>query len=489
MVDFAKRLKKFDVEIISTGKTAKLLKRSGIVDVKEVSAVTEFQEILSGRVKTLHPKIFGGVLMNKRNPMHLEEGFKFDIRPVDMVVVNFYPFEKIVKDTLSHSQKLEYIDIGGPSLLRAAAKNYRNVAAVSDPDQYRKVIEEIEKNKGFISEETLFDLACAVFKKTKDYDTVIYNYFRKGDILPWELEKIRDLRYGENPHQNARLYRLNGKDLVEINKLQGKEISFNNILDFNTAYAFLRGFSNPTAVIIKHASICAVASDSKLEKAFNKAYRCDPISSFGGIIGLNKKVDKNTAKAIIKTGFKEGIIAPMYSKEALKLFSQWKNFRVVEADFTKEIEYDDVRNTYFGCLIQDLDKIDYDKDSLKVVTQKHPTEREWRDLLFSWKVVKFVRSNAIVLVKNQGTIGIGGGQPSRVGALKIAIKNSPMSTQGAVIASDGFFPKTDSIILAHKAKIKAIIQPGGSIKDKEIIDACDRYKIAMVFTNIRHFRH
>ena len=488
IIDLAKHLKSMNVDIISTGKTASLLRKSGVT-ARDVSSLTNFPEILSGRVKTLHPKIFGAILANKKHPLHLEEIKKMEIEPIDMVVVNFYPFKKMLEENVSFSQMLEYIDIGGPSLLRAAAKNFRNVACISSVNQYKLIIEELEKNRGCISEQTLRELACDVFRLTKEYDSYIYSYLKSKEVLIWNLEKITKLRYGENPHQRAKLFRLINGDRVVFKQLQGKRISYNNLLDLDTAMALTKEFSDPAAAVIKHLSPCGVAIDKNIHKAYYKAYKADTLSSFGGIVGLNRKVDKKTAREIIKSGFRECIIAPGYSKESLRIFSEKKNLRVIEVDFNKKVNLKEVKRTSFGYLVQDPDAVSFDKNSLKVVTKKRPTAKETKDLLFTWKVVKFVKSNAVVVAKDLTTLGIGAGQPSRVGAVKIAIANSFKSTKGAVIASEAFFPKEDSIKLIKKHGIKAIIQPGGSIMDEKIIELCDKYRIAMIFTGIRHFRH
>ncbi len=488
LIEFVRHLKKFNIEIISTGKTASLLKKSGI-ETKTVSSLTKFPEILSGRVKTLHPKIFGAVLANKKHPLHMEELKGLGIEPIDMVVVNFYPFPKMLKERIGFERMLEYIDIGGPSLLRAGAKNFKNVACISSPSQYKRIIEELEKNNGALEEDTLRELACEVFRITKEYDTYIYNFFKGKEIMVWDFEKILDLRYGENPHQKAGLYKLTHGMFLKFKQLQGKPLSFNNLLDLDTAFNIVRNFSLPAATIVKHASPCGVAVDRKISNAFLKAHRADPISSFGGIIGLNRKVDGKTAKEILKSGFKECIIAPAFSKETLKLFSSKKNLRVIEADFSQDINLIDVKKTNFGYLLQDDVFPSPNKNSWKVVTKKKPTSKEWEDLIFAWCVVRFVKSNAIVVAKNKVTLGIGGGQPSRVGAVKLALENSLKSCKGAVLASDGFFPKPDSVEILHKHGVKSIIQPGGSIKDSEIIELCNKYKLSMVFTGTRLFRH
>lgn len=486
--EFARKLVNFNAEIISTGKTAVLLSRSGI-PVKEVADVTAFPEILSGRVKTLHPKIFGGILANKKHPLHIEEIKNLGIEPFDMVVVNLYPFLEKVSENLGFDEMIEYIDIGGPSILRAAAKNFKNVACVSSWRQYKFIEEELEKTQGFLSEETLKMLAQKAFYVTKEYDNCIYNYFKGQEVLSWNLEDKLALRYGENPHQRAKLYNLVNSSFLDFSQIQGKELSFNNLLDLSTAVLVVKEFNEPAVSIIKHASICGVGVDKRLVSAYKKAYLTDTMSSFGGIIGLNRKVDKDTAGEILKSDFKECVIAPGYSKDALKKFSSKKKMRVLEADFSRKLDFKEVRASVFGCLVQDRDEITLDKNRLKAVTKKKPTERELKDLIFAWKAVKFVRSNAIVVAKNSAVLGIGAGQPSRVDSVKIALEKASKSCKGAVLASDGFFPKEDSIKIAHRKGIKALIQPGGSLKDEEIISLCNELGIAMLFTGIRHFSH
>jgi phosphoribosylaminoimidazolecarboxamide formyltransferase/IMP cyclohydrolase len=406
-----------------------------------------------------------------------------------MVVVSFYPFRKMIKQNLSFGQMIEYIDIGGPSLLRAGAKNFKNVACLSSASQYRRVADELDKNKGSLGEATLRKLAADVFKLTKEYDNCIYSYLRDKEMIGWNLEKIDKLRYGENPHQKASLFKLIGKNNIHYKQYQGKKISFNNILDLNAAYLLIKEFSEPAAAVFKHNSPCGVAIGKNIAKAYAKAYRCDPLSSFGGIISLNRKVDKKTAQEIVKSGFRECIIAPAYSKESLKIFSKKQNLRVMETDFKIKNNAKDVKATVFGYLIQDQDKATISKNSLKVVTKRKPTAREVKDLIFAWKVAKYTKSNAIVVGKNLTTLGIGAGQPSRVGAVKIALNNVSKSTKGAVVASDAFFPKEDAIEAIKKSGAKAIIQPGGSIMDEKLIELCNKYKLSMVFTGVRHFRH
>ncbi|MDP2924635.1 MAG: bifunctional phosphoribosylaminoimidazolecarboxamide formyltransferase/IMP cyclohydrolase [Candidatus Omnitrophota bacterium] len=488
ILEFARKLSELKVEIISTGKTASLLKSSNI-PVKEVSSVTSFPEILSGRVKTLHPKIFGGILANKKHPLHMEEIKNLGITPIDMVVVNLYPFLHKLSEKLTFDEMMEYIDIGGVSLLRAAAKNYKNVASVSSPSQYKMILEELGKNKGDLSEDLLKDLAREAFYVTKEYDNCIYNYFVGKEVLTWDLEKAAGLRYGENPHQKGALYKLTQAQQISYKQLQGKELSFNNLLDLDTAISVVKEYIEPAVSIVKHASICGVGIDKKLASAYKKAYLSDPISSFGGIVGINRKVDKDTAAQLIKSDFKECVVAPSYSKEALKIFAAKKNLRVIEADFHQKLNYRDIRATSFGYLVQDRDSVILDKANIKVTTKKKPTAAELKDMVFAYKIVKYVKSNAIVVAKKSTILGIGGGQPSRVGAVKIALSRATKSCKGAVLASDGFFPKEDSIKIAYKKGIRAIIQPGGSIKDNDLITLCNKLKISMVFTGIRHFRH
>lgn len=488
IAEFAKKLAELNVEIISTGKTATLLRRAGI-SVKEVATLTSFPEILSGRVKTLHPKVFGGILSNKKHPLHMEEIRSLGIQPIDMVIVNLYPFIEMVKQKLGWDEMVEYIDIGGSALLRAAAKNFKNVACLSNFRQYKSISGELQKNKGFISEESLRALAEDAFYTTKEYDNAIYNYFKGKDVLSWNFEETRSLRYGENPHQQGALYSVVDFNNIKFKQLQGKELSYNNFLDIDTAMQQAKEFNEPVAVIVKHASICGVGVDKKLASAYKKAYICDKLSSFGGIIALNRKVDKESARQILNSEFKECVIAQSFSKEALKIFSYKKNLRVLEADFSQKAGSKDIKTTILGYLIQDRDSLTLDKGSLRVVTQRRPTNRELKDLIFAWKVVKWVKSNAIVIAKNNSVLGIGGGQPSRVGAVKIALNKAKASTRMAVLASDGFFPKEDSIKVAYKKGIRAIIQPGGSIKDEEVIKACDKLGISMIFAGIRHFRH
>jgi phosphoribosylaminoimidazolecarboxamide formyltransferase/IMP cyclohydrolase len=502
ILDLARELNKFSVEILSTGGTAKLLRENNI-PVKEVSEYTGFPEMLDGRVKTLHPKIHAGLLALRQNSQHMKTLEAHDIGLIDMVVVNLYPFEKTIeKPQVKIEEATEFIDIGGPSMLRSAAKNYVSVAVVCNPKRYPEVIEELKRNKGALSCELLRSLAVEAFERTSQYDRAIYNYLNNyfkaksstdtfAPQISLNFEKIQDLRYGENPHQKAAFYKEKGKTkgLINLKQLQGKELSFNNILDLNSAFELVKEFTNPAAVIVKHNNPCGVAQDKTLDKAYLAAYRCDPLSAFGGIVALNRKMDSKTAGAIIKSGFLECIIAPGFDKEALKLFKNKANLRLLESYDFESINEADFKRVSGGLLLQDKDLATLDINNLKVVSEKKPTKKEMESLIFAWKVAKHVKSNAIVLARGTKTVGIGAGQMSRVDSVMIAkIKGGNLS-KNSCLASDAFFPKEDAVIEAAKAGVKAIIQPGGSIADEEIIKTCNKYKISMVFTGIRHFRH
>jgi phosphoribosylaminoimidazolecarboxamide formyltransferase / IMP cyclohydrolase len=503
IVELARELKKFDVEILSTGGTAKLLRESNVA-VKDVSEYTGFPEMLDGRVKTLHPKIHGGLLALRDNPEHMNTLKTHDIGLIDMVVVNLYPFEKTTqKPGVSIEEAIENIDIGGPSMLRSAAKNHRSVAVICNPGRYSQVIEELRKNKGFLPEDLLVDLGIEVFGHTSRYDKAIYEYLTRHSApgtqhpeeLPNELslsfEKIQDLRYGENPHQKAAFYKQKGQSrgLINLKQLQGKELSFNNILDLNAAFELVKEFSSPAAVIVKHNNPCGAAEDKTLDKAFIYAWTCDPLSAFGGIVALNRKLDIKTAKIIAKSGFLECIIAPGYESGAADLFKEKKNLRLLELSDLEAIQEPDFKRVAGGLLLQDKDLLTLDINNLKTVTIKKPTKKEMESLIFGWTVAKHVKSNAIILTKGTKTIGIGAGQMSRVDSVFISTKKAGKLTPGSCLSSDAFFPKEDAIQLAAKFRIKAIIQPGGSIADEAIIKMADKHKIAMVFTGIRHFRH
>ena len=507
ILDFAKELKALGIEIISTGGTAKLLRENNI-SVIEVSQYTGFPEMLDGRVKTLHPKIHGGLLALRDNAEHMQTLKEHNIGLIDMVVVNLYPFlETTRKPNVAIEEVIENIDIGGPSMLRSAAKNHRSVAVICNPARYAQVIAELKQNKGALSEGLLKESAVEVFSRTSLYDAAIYEYLNKyclgspvtsrqspefPEELKLEFVKLQDLRYGENPHQKAAFYRQakGVAGLAGIKQLWGKELSFNNILDLNAAVNIVREFQLPAAVFIKHNNPCGVAENKNLLKAYMDAWNCDRLSAFGGIIAVNRRIDLPLAKLISKSGFLECIIAAEFMQDALGLLKDKKNLRLLElAELLEKASGPDFKKVDGGLLLQDEDSLTLDDTKLNVVTQKKPTQKEMESLIFGWKVAKHVKSNAIILTRGTKTVGIGAGQMSRVDSVFISAKKAGKLTLGSSLASDAFFPKEDAIQLAAKFKIKAIIQPGGSIADEAIIKMADKHKIAMVFTGIRHFRH
>ncbi|OGQ57747.1 MAG: bifunctional phosphoribosylaminoimidazolecarboxamide formyltransferase/IMP cyclohydrolase [Deltaproteobacteria bacterium RIFCSPLOWO2_02_FULL_50_16] len=499
IIPFARFLHENKVEILSTGGTASLLKKAGI-PVTEVSDYTGSPEIMDGRLKTLHPKIHGGLLAVRHNAKHMEQISKNNIKPIDMVVVNLYPFEQTIqKEDCSLEEAIENIDIGGPTMLRAAAKNHQDVAVVVDPDDYLLVMDEMKKNHGDISPQTTFRLAQKVFALTSRYDGVICNYLLKGDknfadVVNLQGRKKQELRYGENPHQKAAFYQEVGAGEEGISgavQLHGKELSFNNIIDFDAAYEAVRSFQETAAVVIKHTNPAGLAlSDESLVEAFIRARDCDPLSAFGGVIGLNRLVDASTAEAIAKD-FYEGVVAPEFSKESLEILRQKKNIRLLKASFRWDPRASgwDIKKVSGGFLVQNRDVAALSIRDCQVATERTPTEEEWKALDFAWRVVRYVKSNAIVFVKGTQTIGIGAGQMSRIDSTKIAISKSRSDMKGSVMASDAFFPFSDNVETAFQAGCTAIIQPGGSIRDQESIDAANQSKMAMVFTGMRHFRH
>lgn len=508
LVDFAKELDKLGVEILSTGGTAKTLRDSGI-KVIDVSQYTGFPEIMDGRVKTLHPLIHGGILARRDNKEDIEAMERFGIKPIDMVVVNLYPFESVAKKHLSQilqpsdlnlqaflEEAIENIDIGGPTLLRASAKNYKDVIVIVDPDDYSSIIEDIKK--GSVSIEKKFELAKKVFSHTARYDALIADYFEKispsGFKKDWTLplKMTRTLRYGENPHQKAALYALNeSPSLIDADVLQGKEMSFNNYLDTHSAVLLATEFSEPVCVIVKHNNPCGVAIGENIHTAYKKAFECDPVSAFGGIIAFNRVVDKETASEIINT-FYEVIVAPDFDKDALEVFETKKNLRLLRfPSLSDKIQPSgfDLKRILGGFIVQEWDKVDNEFSQAKVVTKRQPTDEEWKALKFAWKVCKHIKSNAVVYAKEDRTVGLGIGQTSRVFSAKIGAMHALSSLKGTVVASDGFFPFRDNIDVLAQNGVTSIIQPGGSVRDQEVIDAANQYNIAMVFTGIRHFRH
>ncbi len=488
------------VSIYSTGGTAKFIKSLGI-NVTEVSEITNFPEIMDGRVKTLNPLIYGGIL--NRSGVDDDVQKEHEMINFDLMVINLYPFEKIISgNKASESDAIENIDIGGPSMIRASAKNFYHKAILTDPEDYETFIDELKINNCSISETGRRDLAIKAFKKTAIYDSVIHDYFSskiQGELLPDEislgLKKISSLRYGENPHQSAGLYLSNKKEdsLANAKIHQGKELSFNNFLDANTAINCLMEFDDPACAIVKHVNPCGVAIGTNIRNAYEKSFETDPESAFGGVIAVNRSVDKIFASHLIKNQFVEVLIAPDFSKEALDVLRQKKNIRVISKTIYKKSSIPlSIQAIDGGFLVQEDDWKIIDKDSLEYVTDKKPTDDQISDLIFAWKVCKYVKSNAIIFAKDQQTIGIGAGQMSRVNSAKIAslkAADANLETAGSVMASDGFFPFSDSIKMASDNGISCIIQPGGSIKDTEVIEEANKQNIAMVLTRMRHFRH
>ncbi len=502
---FAKELVDIGVEIISTGGTARLLTENDI-KVISVSDYTGFPEMLDGRVKTLHPMIHGGLLWKRENERHRDEMESQGIKSIDLVVVNLYPFEETIsKEGCTFEDAIENIDIGGPAMLRSAAKNFSNVAVVVNPDDYSIVIEELKRNDGKLSDKTRLRLAKEAFQHTARYDSLITNYLgeRIGEgttdlpeILNLRFVKIEDMRYGENPHQRAAFYRELKPEEADIShaaKLHGKELSFNNIIDLNAAIGVVREFSASAAVVIKHTNPCGAAFADRQVDAYRKAKETDPLSAFGGILGFNREVDIETAEEISST-FIEAVIAPGFDDSALEILKKKKNLRLMELKGMETsspdipMEYD-MKKVGGGILLQESDSVDLKEDQLKVVTKKEPTQEEWRAIRFAWKVAKHVKSNAIVYTSPDQTLGIGAGQMSRVDSSKIAVMKANKSLKGSAMASDAFFPFRDAVDAAVEAGVTAIIQPGGSIRDEEVINAADEHNITMVFTGIRHFKH
>lgn len=509
IIEFAKQLSSKNIEILSTGGTAKLLSENNI-NVIEVSDYTGFPEMMDGRVKTLHPKIHGGILA--RRGIDDEVMQQHDIPAIDLLVVNLYPFEEtITKPNCDLANAIENIDIGGPTMLRAAAKNNKDVTVVVNADDYQLIIDELDQNQGSVSDDTRFDLAVKVFEHTAKYDAAIANYLgiiiednksAKKDLSSFprtfnrQYYKIQELRYGENPHQSAAFYKeenINGANIATATQLQGKELSYNNIADTDAALECIKQFNDePTCVIVKHANPCGVATGQNLFQAYDRAYLTDPESAFGGIIAVNQTLDNKTAQAIIERQFVEVIIAPDADQDSIDTIKAKKNVRLLICGNWPEtaIARLDFKRVNGGLLVQDSDQLLHNE--LKVVTKRAPTEIEMQDLLFTWKVSKFVKSNAIIYGKNKMTIGVGAGQMSRVNSARIAgikAEQAKLDVKGAVMASDAFFPFRDGLDNAANVGITAVIQPGGSMRDDEVIAAADENNIAMVFTGMRHFRH
>lgn len=499
IVAFARQLHQLGIEIISTGGTMKTLREAGI-PVIYVSDVTGFPEIMDGRVKTLNPYIHGGILAIRDNEEHTTAMAKHHIQGIDMVVVNLYPFRQTVaRPDVTLADAVENIDIGGPAMIRAAAKNFHYVTVVVNPERYDEILRQLTGD-GQVSAGFRMALAREAFGHTAEYDGYISRYLAgqlgEGEFpstLQLVLEKVQDLRYGENPHQQAAFYRekhFTGPGIANSRQLHGKELSFNNIADVEAAYAIVAEFAQPAATIIKHSNPCGTGIGESLAEAYDKAYQADPVSAFGGIVALNRTVDQGTARQLSAI-FIEAVIAPGFEEEALCILKQKKNIRLLAVEMAANgrapgLDYKKVSG---GMLVQTLDVADAGPTDLKVVSSRQPTDEEWRQLQFAWKIVKHVKSNAIVVAGSNQTYGVGAGQMNRVGAAAIALEQAGKKALGAVMASDAFFPFRDTVDAAAKAGISAIIQPGGSIKDAESIEAANEHGIAMVFTGMRHFKH
>ncbi len=503
IVDFAKGLEKLEIEIISTGGTARLLKDAQI-KVKLISEVTNFPEILDGRVKTLHPLIFGGILAQSDNPIHQKQLAAQQIKTIGLVVVNLYPFQKTISQKeVKLEEAIENIDIGGPSLLRAAAKNYQDVAVVINPQDYPVILEELKKNNGEVSLDTKKKLAVEVFEHTSFYDGIISQYLRKNlaresTLSPPTLnligEKVLDLRYGENPHQPASFYKeilVEEANLGGAVQLGGKELSFNNLVDLNAVLEMVKDFTEPTVIFVKHTNPCGLASAKTIQEAYQKAYEGDPLSAYGSIIGINRVVGVKLANLINETTFVEAILAPDFEDKALNILRQKKSRRLIKVGDLKnrDIQIKDIKKIPGGFLVQDRNIKEITIKDLKVVTKRKTNKEELEELLFAWKVAKQVKSNAIVLTKDKQTVGIGAGQMSRIDAVIIAVRKSEGRSKGSCLASDAFFPFRDGIDEAAKAGITVIIQPGGSKRDEEVIEAANEHDLSMVFTGVRCFKH
>jgi phosphoribosylaminoimidazolecarboxamide formyltransferase / IMP cyclohydrolase len=501
LVEFAQHLASMDVELVSTGGTARLLREAGI-SVKDISELTGFPEMLDGRVKTLHPMVHGGILHRRENPAHVSSIEEHGIVPIDMIVVNLYAFEKTAAKAGVHFEEIiENIDIGGPSMIRSAAKNFQDVAVVTSASDYNAIAKEMQTSGGALSLETNWRLAQKAFATTAAYDSAIASTLERispeefeldpeskfPDTLRMSFQKAMDLRYGENPHQSAALYSNgSGTGVANGRQIQGKELSYNNIVDLEAAWDLAQEYEETVCTIIKHTNPCGTATAETLAIAYNKALECDPVSAFGGVIGVNRIIDASTADEMAKL-FVEAIAAPGFEPAALERFAAKKNLRLVEIKHIPQKWV--LKNVSGGILLQDNDVRPLQPSDLKVVTKRQPTPEEMRALLFAWKIAKHVKSNAIVYARDGQSVGIGAGQMSRVDSCRIGAMKAVLPTQGTVAASDAFFPFPDGVEEIAKAGSTAIIQPGGSLRDPEVIDAADRLGLAMIFTGVRHFRH
>jgi len=538
--ELARELEKMEVEIISTGGTFQSIEKAGI-KVRKVEEITGFPEMMDGRVKTLHPGVHGGILADRNKESHLEAMASAGILPIDMVIVNLYPFKATIsKPDVNLEDAVENIDIGGPTMIRSAAKNHDSVAIITDPLDYKGIVKEMKENKGSISLNTLYGLAVKAFQYTCEYDSVIFEYlygkedkYKNTDInihsglnigmgstdqdtdiyreesgefkdnLNIDLEKIQDLRYGENPHQKASYYRSSSADdesLVNAKQLQGKELSYNNILDSNAAFQVVKEFKEPCVAVIKHNNPCGAAVSDTIAGAYKRALDCDPVSAFGSVVASNMRWSTEAA-SILADEYVEVLIAPEFDQRALDMMQKKKNMRILQTGLDlkaniKRLQRNnfstdsvDLKSVDGGILIQDLDEGIDNREKFKVVTKIQPTDMQWKDLVFGWQIAKNVKSNAIILAIDGATVGVGAGQMSRIDAAKLAIDKSSGRCKGAIMASDAFLPFKDVAELAATRGILAIIQPGGSVNDSEAIEVCDKYRIPMVFTGIRHFKH
>jgi phosphoribosylaminoimidazolecarboxamide formyltransferase/IMP cyclohydrolase len=507
ILDFARALAAMGVNILSTGGTAKLLADNGI-KVTEVADYTGFPEMLDGRVKTLHPKVHGGILARRDFPEHVAALEKHGIPTIDMVVVNLYPFQQTVaKENCTLEDAIENIDIGGPAMLRSSAKNHKDVVVLCDPTDYAAVLAELQANQGEVAYETKYALAKKVFAHTAQYDGSITNYFTSlgqdklhatrsafPETLNLHFEKVQEMRYGENPHQTAAFYRdtvvMDGA-LAKYTQLQGKELSYNNIADADAAWECVKTFTETACVIIKHANPCGVAIGASALEAYSKALQTDPTSAFGGIIAFNCELDGNAAEAIAKQ-FVEVLIAPAFTASALQVFAAKQNVRLLQVPLGSAMNVFDFKRVGGGLLVQSPDAKNVGLGELRVVSKKQPTQQQLQDLMFAWRVAKFVKSNAIVFCGNGMTLGVGAGQMSRVDSARIAsikAQNAKLTLVGSAVASDAFFPFRDGLDVVVQAGATAVIQPGGSMRDQEVIDAADEQGVVMLLTGTRHFRH
>jgi len=494
ILDFARELNHFNIEIISTGGTAKAL-RDAAINVRDISDITGFPEMMDGRVKTLHPRVHGGLLAIRDNPEHVAALEQHGIEPIDLVVVNLYPFaETIKREGVTREEAIEQIDIGGPAMIRSAAKNARDVAVVVSSDQYARVVDELSQNNGALSLNTRNKLAQKAFEHTAQYDVMVSSYLAgSSDALPdrltWTMKKIADLRYGENPHQKAALYQTStGGGIANAAVLSGKEMSFNNYVDAEAAWQLVGDFEQTACAIIKHTNPAGVGLGETPTEAYIKALATDPVSAFGGIVAFNRTVDAAAAEEVTKI-FTEVVIAPDYDSPALEVLRGKKNLRVIRMSVGDEEKGVELKQIGGGVLVQTRDDHKLDPAELNVVTTRKPTDEEIRALLFAWIVCKHTKSNAIVYARADQTVGVGAGQMSRVDSVKIGAMRAQLPVAGSVLASDAFFPFRDGIDEAARQGITAVIQPGGSVRDDEVIAAANEHGLAMVFTGVRHFKH